>query len=149
MYHVLVGPFASTQPTGMLCFLRVSKFEDGWQRALRSANLFKFTSRRAEHVNEWNETSTGKLDPSAFGYPQDAQMSCSNRIALMRRLLKSDSEEENEEGDDRIDDEEKSPKMSFKVEAAGTMDAAESPEDMIPLPQVKMELDQSDPRDVN
>jgi hypothetical protein len=29
------------------------------------------------------------------------------------------------------------------------MDAAESPEDMIPLPQAKMELDQSDPRDVN
>jgi hypothetical protein len=39
--------------------------------------------------------------------------------------------------------------MSFKVEAAETMDAAESPEDMIPLPQAKMELDQSDPRDVN
>ena len=87
-------------------FLRVSKFEDDWQRALRSANLFKFTSRRAEHVHEWNETSTGKLDPSAFGYPQDAHMTCNNRIALMRRLLKSDSEEEDEEGDDRIDDEE-------------------------------------------
>ncbi|CAL1172810.1 unnamed protein product [Cladocopium goreaui] len=80
--------------------------EDDWQRALRSANLFKFTSRRAEHVHEWNETSTGKLDPSAFGYPQDAHMTCNNRIALMRRLLKSDSEEENEEGHDRIDDEE-------------------------------------------
>ena len=33
-------------------------------------------------------------------------MTYNNRIALMRRLLKSDSEEENEEGDDRIDDEE-------------------------------------------
>jgi hypothetical protein len=29
------------------------------------------------------------------------------------------------------------------------MDAAESPEDMIPLPQAKMELDQPDPRDVD
>ena len=76
-------------------------------------------------------------------------MTYNNRIALMRRLLKSDSEEENEEGDDRIDDEQESPKISFKAEAAEAMDAAESPEDMIPLPQAKMELDQPDRRDVD
>lgn len=122
--------------------------EDDWRRALRSSSRFQFTSRRAEHVREWNETSTGKLDPSAFGYPQDAQMTYNNRIALMRRLLKSDSEEENE-GDDHIDGEQESPKISFKAEAAEAMDAAESPEDMIPLPQAKMELDQPDPRDVD
>ena len=76
------------------------------------------------------------------------QMTYNNRIALMRRLLKSDSEEENE-GDDHIDGEQESPKISFKAEAADAMDVAESPEDMIPLPQAKMELDQPDPRDVD
>ena len=129
--------------------LSVSEFEDDWQRVLRSSNRFKFTSRRAEHVHEWNETSTGKLDPSAFGYPQDVHLTCNNRIALMRRILKSDSEDENENGDDHIDDKEESPQMRFEAEAAEAMDASESPEDMIPLPHAKMELDQSDPRDVD
>ena len=72
MYHAILGSFAYIQPTRMFMFLRVSKFEDDWRRALRSSRRFQFTSRRAEHVREWNETSTGKLDPSAFGYPQDA-----------------------------------------------------------------------------
>ena len=92
--------------TGMLCSSEFQNLRTTGNVLLDLQTFFKFTSRRAEHVHEWNETSTGKLDPSAFGYPQDAHMTCNNRIALMRRLLKSDSEEEDEEGDDRIDDEE-------------------------------------------
>ena len=124
MYHAILGSFAPLQPTRMLCS---SEFQN-----LRTAG-------------------DGLLDlqaPSAFGYPQDAQMTYKNRIALMRCLLKSDSEEENE-GDDHIDGEQESPKISFKAEAAEAMDAAESPEDMIPLPKAKMELDQPDRRDVD
>ena len=47
--------------------------------------------------------------------------------------MKSDSEEENE-GDDHIDGEQESPKISFKAEAAEAMDAAERP-DNYPTPR--------------
>ena len=78
-------------------------------------------------------------------------MLCSNRLALMRRILKPDPQKGIEENDVQTSDEEASPNMSFKAEAAEAaevMDPGESPDHLIPLPEA-MELDQPDPRDVD